>query len=313
MVEMAETLHFSAGKNLGAELTELARKYAYLSETPNKEKGILCIMQSLIGIDISQATDIIEGRKKLVTSPDNMMEMVDDNWTPPDIEGITQKVNHTVKMVIDSYHSIDSNRGAYLHAPYPPSVARLFDMAQIIKEMVKTQPYKALKYSEILIKEHNMIIDDDLIAEDWQLKTKVINSDLPDDVKRDLIATTDGISKAMRGEYDYKKNDYSYNSAWVSPSGKYYGCLAGQHHDVGIILCKQFYPDINHPDEGVMDDKGWLKSSNGAWMMEHEQMMTYQQLDHLKKWMNFHKQTTFKYYSQSYTIREWKAEYLGRE
>lgn len=65
----------------------------------------------------------------------------------------------------------------------------------------------------------------------------------------------------------YTINSKNFRYGWLSPDCIRYGCDYGEHYQLAIKICEEFFPDeiIVHEDD-FLEQKGWIKVDGCTWV-----------------------------------------------
>jgi len=304
--------NFRLGSDFGAQTTEHARCVAHLEF--QKEKAIIYLMDMCVGMTTDQARQIIEGRKKLVTSGPSDFDYIDDDWTPPRPAITPEEVDDICSKIID-YH----NFGEGVYTTWKDLAEKSRDMQNIHSEarellrFAKFDPIFAVERAKFLkmryISEmltlsefcrplipgvdvklqhpkHETIERElrktDSLYEEMKndLMEKIATSDIMDEeMKRQLIRSTKGITDAMtKGTKIELDEDCVNDTGWLAPNGDFYGCEYGQHIPLGQKLAIKFYSDEKGDHEQRLEDNGWVKCGIKRWWFVGEKL-TEEQID----------------------------------
>ena len=287
--------YMKLGEGLGELMTNMVREFAY--EDGQQEKAILVLVDSLQGMSVPQAKDVIEGRQKLVTTKDKKnMETVEDNWIPPDLK----KMDDYIQKLIDVlFHARSSKIGSFARTLSEVSGIAKDDWireARNIIEWRKANIIKAYRKAQSLFNEIYSYLQDypgyspgssDLRTNiESPIIASIASSSLNDEDKVKMIRTTKGITGAVfEGVNIVIDVMFEYDTGWLNRDGIYYGCQLGQHIALSEQIINDFYPkiDISEAQE-YLENKGWAKCSNSKWYYEGEGGLDPKQIQTLKDW-----------------------------
>lgn len=266
--------HFKWGGNFGEIITKGARDAAWYSRTYND--GVVYLLTQLKGLDIQDAKDVIEGKKKFVTASAYEVDMVDDNWNPPNIAEMDKEIMQfvgenllfTLYQIMPSYvaqgeaiptriahvqeliknYILDIRKYSVTRAYYAMQGYRF--MFQYSRKIVELRD---LEYEEFLDAIHNVQVPAD------------VTSDKQDEPEEDIRDAIKNVTLELDPEIDS-------TSGWLSPEGEYFACGMYNHNLHADAICWEYYPNddieivygVIQTDEHLLE-KGWIKISNKRW------------------------------------------------
>lgn len=306
-------MYFTIGDSFGELITDIAREKAW---NDLKEGDAIIMLIEGLGCDTDQAREIIHGKKKFVTNPDHKtVRLVDDNFTPPDFEGMRQVIKQAI---IDAENCLVRAKKGLLYI-YMGDIANITAEIQNIKELTKIHIWKAHErakgMNQWILDIHNRNREDlrekfeDIHAKPLGFPT---TKDGPDpDLMEMLKADTKAKILSVPGDPEQKArllrlvdsqgkdpiifvdSKFKFDSGWLTREGIYYGCELGLHRPLADKLVEKFFAkevgDTEPRDtQYFLEEKGWMKCTGGQWF-ETEKAPTPQQLAAMKKWSEKHK------------------------
>ena len=311
------TLHMKLGDSAGQLVTDLAREKAW--QNGQKAEGVLTLMRCCIGMDDHQATQIIEGKAKLITADDEVsMVMVSDDWEAPDEEVMIQEILGYV-----DYAGLTgvSLRNQQLRIPFKemryfgPEVRsndnlRLEVEARRVLETAKSNLILGLKHARELhlwslsvfgpdgtyarrAEEEEEALErmgqeekgaplDDLLA-----ATQASIASIPGmgpEVQERLLRGAKGITDGLQGRVRAVPDEtFEHDTGWMDRNGTYYGCEVGQHIFLSKILVNRDFSGSKGDPQQVLEGLGWLPCTGRQWTST-DKLPTTNQIAALERW-----------------------------
>lgn len=75
----------------------------------------------------------------------------------------------------------------------------------------------------------------------------------------------------------YSVDDPNFKYGWLSPDCIKYGCDYGEHYQLAIKICEEFFPEefVAHEDD-FLQQKGWIKVDGKTWVGEFSKISNKQ-------------------------------------
>lgn len=327
-------LYTRLGENFGQLFTDFVREIAW--DDCDRAEAVLKVQRGLRGITVNQAEEVVDGKKKFVTMDDGIhVDMVDDNWAPPDFDDYRKKAQEVVDFVYESERqSLKMFGGGWFAYLSEHERSILMISATHVKDMIRKEPVKALcmaKELKIIVLDYQKRVSEvfqdrvesgrahrgeqrgesgggdilDRIAED-SLRN-IATSDLPEEEKRRLMRVTKGIIGGHKGDIKVEEDPgFKYDTGWLTREGMYYGCEPGQHIPLAHGLVEELFPDTEGDMEQILEGKGWMKCTGKEWHTT-KKPPTIKQKKAIVNWSDIHGQRV-KWNGKETTIRELQEE-----
>lgn len=326
-------LYMRLGENFGQFFTDFVREIAW--DDCKRDTAVMKVLHALHGISVEDAEAVVDGKKRFVTMDDGIhVDMVDDNWTPPDLEAIRTEAVDYAKEVLGLRFTRKIGGNWFTFLPEADQLNLQLD-AQFVLSMADENPRKArnlkrnleracrsamLSHSEEFVERRAEVrarremerseggFDDIYEGLKADAIARIAQSDaLSPDMKERLIRVTDGIVDAHKNGVEVIVDaKFEYDTGWLNRDGLYFGCKPGQHIPLAHTLIDKFFAGKEGDAEQGLEGAGWMKCTGKEWWTT-EKPPTPEQKRAIVDWAKVHGQK-IKWDGTETTVRELKEE-----